>query len=72
MKAEQILMELLDKLKGEIHHLDVHIAEMEAFNGYAENDSYITRDVNLEFIKWIEERIEIKKSVIIKETNNVK
>ena len=70
MKAEQILMELLDKLKGEMRNSDVYIAQMEAFNdGYAEDSLYTTREINQRHIEWIEERIEIKKTVIIKETN---
>tara|TARA_Y100001938_G_scaffold149417_1_gene236141 strand:+ start:3236 stop:3448 length:213 start_codon:yes stop_codon:yes gene_type:complete len=68
MTAEQILMELLDKLKSEIRNSDVYIAQMEAFNdGYAEDILYNTREINQRHIEWIEEKIEIKKSVIIKE-----
>ena len=67
MKAEQILIELLDDLKSNVSILNVSIAENEAYNGYADERFYVELDVNKSLIKWIEERIEIKKSVIIKE-----
>ena len=67
MKSEEILIELLDKLKDSVYNANVYIAENEAYDGYADDASYTARDVNRKLIEWIEERIEIKKSVIIKE-----
>ena len=67
MTAEQILIELLDKLKDDVTEMDTYICAEQARDGFADGRFYTELNVNQSIIKWIEERIEIKKSVIIKE-----
>ena len=67
-KAEEILIELLDKLKNDVAEMNSYTATVEAHSGYADDRAYAEIDINIKHIEWIEERIEIKKSLIIKET----
>ena len=67
MKAEQILIELLDKLKNDVIETETYICAEQARDGFTDDRFLTELNVNQSIIKWIEERIEIKKSVIIKE-----
>tara|TARA_R100000008_G_scaffold46339_1_gene27322 strand:+ start:209 stop:415 length:207 start_codon:yes stop_codon:yes gene_type:complete len=68
MTAEQILIELLDKLKDDVAEMNGYICSEAGRDGYADERAYAEVTVSESIIKWIEERIEIKKSLIIKET----
>ena len=67
-KAEEILIELLNKLKDDVIEMNGYICAEEGHSGYADDRAYAEVDINTKHIEWIEERIEIKKSLIIKET----
>ena len=63
--AEDILIELLDKLRDDVVDINRYLSTERA--GFVDERIYIESSVNESIIKWIEERIEIKKTVKIKE-----
>ena len=66
MKAEQILIELLEKLNHDIIAANAYI-ESAIPDGYVDEYERALIDVNKVLISWVEERIEVKKTLIIKE-----
>tara|TARA_Y100001938_G_C7725664_1_gene252111 strand:+ start:266 stop:472 length:207 start_codon:yes stop_codon:yes gene_type:complete len=67
MKAEQILIELLDKLRDDVAEMNGYICSETGHNGYADERAYAEVTVSESIIKWIKERVEVKKTLTIKE-----
>lgn len=67
MNAEQILIELLDKLRDDVANMNGLICAEEARLGYADDRTYYELDLCISLINWLEERIEVKKTLKIKE-----
>tara|TARA_R110000824_G_C14904791_1_gene645847 strand:- start:79 stop:285 length:207 start_codon:yes stop_codon:yes gene_type:complete len=66
MTAEQILIELLEKLNHDITESNAYV-QTSIPEGQINEYECALIDVNKDLIKWIEKRVEVKKSVIIKE-----
>ena len=66
-EAKEVLIELLDKLRDDIAEMHGYICSEAGHHGYADERAHVEVDVSESIIKWIEERVEVKKTLIIKE-----